>query len=102
MEIRPDRQHVERLARKRQMQRDGVSKGGEGQPSAGAARTESAAFDSETMARALDRLKRIDPTRLHKLEELRQRLEDGTYRADPAELVDPVLEALLDGERNLG
>lgn len=90
MDIRPDRQQVERLARQRQPERRATAEAG------GQARTDRAELrlDPDVAKAYVERLKQEDPARLHRVEELRGRIADGSYRADPEELADRLLDAL--------
>ncbi len=47
--------------------------------------------NSADVQRYVQVLKTADPARLHKVEELRARIADGSYRADPEELADLIL-----------
>ena len=51
--------------------------------------------------RYVDVLKQMDPSDLHRVDELRQSIEDGSYSSDLNELIDPLLNFLND-ESELG
>ena len=56
--------------------------------------------DPSTIARYVDVLKGMNPTHLHRVEELRARIADGSYTAEPEELADLILgERPDDGPR---
>ncbi len=102
MEIRPDMSGFERLERKRQHDRgpgDAVSGASSSQAKRPAASPQ--LLDSATVQRYVDMLSEAAPERLHQLNALRQRIENGSYNADAKELVQPILDALLDEQRQL-
>ena len=47
--------------------------------------------DIATISRYVDVLKTMNPANLHKVEDLRARIADGSYSADPEELADLIL-----------
>ena len=51
----------------------------------------------QAIARYVDILKAMNPTDLHRVEELRKRIKDGSFTATPEELAGP-LSDLLDHE----
>ena len=56
--------------------------------------------DPSTIARYVDVLKTMNPTHLHRVEELRALIADGSYTAEPEELADLILgERPDDGPR---
>jgi anti-sigma28 factor (negative regulator of flagellin synthesis) len=48
--------------------------------------------DAATIGRYVNVLKTMDPVSLHKVEDLRARIADGSYTADPEELADLLLD----------
>jgi flagellar biosynthesis anti-sigma factor FlgM len=52
----------------------------------------------EVIAGWVAAIRALAPERLHRVEELRARIADGSYRADPDELAGPLLDH-LDGPR---
>ncbi len=52
----------------------------------------------QAIARYVDILKAMNPADLHRVEDLRARIKDGSFTATPEELAGP-LSDLLDGER---
>lgn len=82
--------------RKRQLEQARTSdaagaKGGEAKDS-----VELTTKDQGTIARYVGVLKGMDPTNLHKLEDLKARIANGSYTADAEELADMIL-GLSDG-----
>ena len=97
MEIRPDMSGFERLERKRQHDRaSGSAMSGDPVSQARPAPASPQLLDNATVQRYVDMLSEAAPERLHQLNELRQRIENGSYNADAKELVQPILDALLD------
>ncbi len=89
-ELRP----VDTLVRKRMAEAQRTPAGGTavgGRP-ASAESTDRASFsDAATIGRYVQVLKTANPTQLHKVEELRARISDGSYSAEPEELADLIL-----------
>lgn len=54
----------------------------------------------EDVERYVDILKNMDPTDLHRVENLRQSIEDGTYNSELDELMSPLLDFLSDPDNN--
>jgi flagellar biosynthesis anti-sigma factor FlgM len=50
--------------------------------------------DPASVRRYVDALKSMDPIDLHKVEDLRQRIASGAYRADPEELAGRLADVL--------
>lgn len=48
--------------------------------------------DAATISRYVNVLKTMDPVSLHKVEDLRARIADGSYTADPEELADLLID----------
>lgn len=55
------------------------------------------ALDPATLERFIADLKQMDPSDLHRVDELREQISDGRYRADADDLVDALLGFLDDG-----
>lgn len=49
---------------------------------------------AQDVERYVEILKTMDPADIHRIEDLRGRIQAGTYSSTPEELVDPLLEAL--------
>jgi flagellar biosynthesis anti-sigma factor FlgM len=47
--------------------------------------------DRAAVARLVDAVQQLNPADVHRVEQLRQRIADGSYRADPEELADQLL-----------
>ncbi len=47
--------------------------------------------DSAAVARLVDVLKNMNPADVQRIDELKERIADGSYRADPGELADLLL-----------
>ncbi len=54
----------------------------------------SLSMSHEQIAGHVAAIRDIAPERLHRVEELRARIADGSYRADPDELAGPLLDLL--------
>lgn len=92
MEIRPDPGGLERKRAAERDQRTAATNSAKSGSKAGSSGP--AALDQSTVSSYVQVLANQDPARLHKVEDLRQRIADGTYTADPEELVDPLLDAI--------
>lgn len=55
-------------------------------------------LSSQDIDRYVAILKEMDPVDLHRVEDIRQRIADGSYQADIDDLVDPLLQFLGDDE----
>jgi anti-sigma28 factor (negative regulator of flagellin synthesis) len=71
-------------------------KTGEGKPTADATTSSDSAkvgsgLDPAAVGRFVEILKTMNPLDLHKVEDLRQRIADGRYKAEPDELADLLL-----------
>src|ERR1043165_6067679 len=97
MEINKDYRPIDPATRKRQ---NDVARQGQAQPPP-AANTGDAVQLSDSspaaVARYVQILKAMNPVDLHRVEELRSRIRDGSYRADPEELAGP-LASLFSGD----
>jgi flagellar biosynthesis anti-sigma factor FlgM len=63
-------------------------------PQAGTGAAAGATFDLSdraTVARLVDAVQQLNPVDVHRVAQLRQRIADGSYRADPEELADLLL-----------
>ena len=54
-------------------------------------------ISQEEIERYVSILKNMDPADLHRVEDLRQSIEDGSYDSSLNELIDPLLDFLSDG-----
>ncbi len=57
----------------------------------------SSEISSAEIQRYVDVLKNMDPSDLHRVEDLRQSIEDGSYDSNLNDLIDPLLDFLSDG-----
>jgi anti-sigma28 factor (negative regulator of flagellin synthesis) len=88
MEIQGDRP-IDPAARRRQLD---AARGDRGQvSSAGKPDATFAATDSTAVGRLVDIIKNMNPADLQRITELKERIADGRYRADPEELADLLL-----------
>jgi len=99
MDIRPEASGIDPLARQRQLERLQQERRDEAQERAPASGAREGDAQVDVRSAATERFVRIlsemDPSDLHKVEDLRERIADGSYTARPEELVDPLLEALI-------
>jgi flagellar biosynthesis anti-sigma factor FlgM len=72
-----------------------VQTGGEQQSAAGT--QVEMALDPQRLQKFIDTLKGMEPSDLHRVEELRQQINDGSYQAQAGDLVDDLLAFLDDG-----
>lgn len=89
MEIQGDRP-LDPVARRRQLD---AARGGVGS-SAGSTSKPDASFsagDSAAVGRLVDILRNANPADLQRIDELKERIANGSYRADPEELADLLL-----------
>ena len=100
MNIPPDLKPVDPAVRKRTTE---VAERAPAKPAtanAQAPRIDQASFgDAEAIQRYVAVLKTMNPASLHRVEELRARIADGSYTADPEELADMILGGNGDAER---
>lgn len=91
MEIPRDLRPADPVVRKRAA--DQATNGGKRSASADSApAADQASFgDAEAIGRYVAVLKTMNPANLHKVEDLRARIADGSYTADPEELADLLL-----------
>ncbi len=54
-------------------------------------------FDAASISRFVGILKNMNPVDLHRVDELRARISDGSYRADSGDLADSLANMLGDG-----
>ena len=54
-------------------------------------------LDPQRLQKFVDTLKGMEPKDLHRVEELRQQVEDGSYQANADDMVDNLLSFLNDG-----
>ncbi|MBN8526452.1 MAG: flagellar biosynthesis anti-sigma factor FlgM, partial [Planctomycetes bacterium] len=85
MEIQGDRP-LDPVARRRQLD---AARGGVG-PGSSSARPDAvfSAGDSAAVGRLVDILRNANPADVQRIDELKERIADGRYRADPEELAD--------------
>lgn len=93
MDIRPDLPQMEQLQRRRAQQQRQVD--AQAQESAGD--QAKVKLDTDTAQQYVDKLRSYDPSNLHRVDELKAQIADGSYTADPAELADRLLDALDKG-----
>lgn len=88
MEIQGDRP-LDPVARRRQLD---AARGGVG-PGASSSRPDAvfSAGDSAAVGRLVDILRNANPADVQRIDELKERIADGRYRADPEELADLLL-----------
>lgn len=96
MDIRPDPPPaLDPLGRQRQSERaaraERTAAGSGGEAGRAGSRVDLAGVDVD---RFVAELATHDPVDLHRVEDLRERIANGDYRADPEELADGLLEAL--------
>lgn len=87
MEIHGDYRPIDPLARKRQA--EAAARPAAHQEEAAAARGDKARVEppsAETIARYVQVLKTMNPVDLHRVEELRARIKDGSYQAESGEM----------------
>jgi flagellar biosynthesis anti-sigma factor FlgM len=99
MEINADKRPTDPVLRKRQADAAArtTARPGEPAPERGDA-VELGATSPQAIARYVDILKAMNPADLHRVEELRARIQDGSFTASPDDLAGP-LSDLLDRER---
>jgi flagellar biosynthesis anti-sigma factor FlgM len=88
MEIHGDYRPIDPLTRKRQAAAAAAHPAAQPEESA-EARGDEARVEppsAETIARYVQVLKTMNPVDLHRVEELRARIKDGSYRAEPGEM----------------
>lgn len=103
MNIPPEFRPVDPAVRRRQSEAAGkpgaAAPVGAGAPAATVKAADQASvklpFDEASVGRFVSILKDMNPLDLHKVEDLRQRIADGSYSTDPDELAD----LLLGGEQ---
>ncbi len=89
MEIHGDRP-LDPAARRRQLD---AAKGQNGPASVGGNRPDAtySGADSAAVSRLVDIIKQMNPADVQRIEELKARIADGSYRAEPEELADLLL-----------
>ena len=89
MEIHGDRP-LDPAARRRQLD---AARGSNGPAAGGAGKADAsyAATDSAAVSRLVDIIKNMNPADVQRIEDLKERIADGRYRADPEELADLLL-----------
>lgn len=103
MEIQPDKRPLDPATRKRQTDAAASRSAAKESQSAGAGSArrdavELGATSPQAIARYVDILKAMNPADLHRVEELRARIQDGSFTATPDELAGPLAD-LIDDER---
>ncbi len=99
MEIQPDKRQTDPVLRKRQA--DAGNRVAKVAGTDGGGRrdaVELGATSPQAIARYVEILKAMNPADLHRVEELRARIQDGTFTATPDELAG-LLSDLIDDER---
>jgi anti-sigma28 factor (negative regulator of flagellin synthesis) len=104
MEIQPDKRQTDPVLRKRQADA-AASRGAKASESSEESSSndrrdavELGTTSPQAIARYVDILKAMNPADLHRVEDLRARIKDGSFTATPDELAGP-LSDLLDNER---
>jgi flagellar biosynthesis anti-sigma factor FlgM len=89
MEIQGDRP-LDPVARRRQID---AAKGGVGSTQSADSRPDAsyAATDSAAVGRLVDILRNANPSNVQRIDALKERIANGSYRADPEELADLLL-----------
>lgn len=104
MEIQPDKRQTDPVLRKRQADAAAsrsAAKASESSASSASDRRDAVELGStspQAIARYVEILKAMNPADLHRVEELRARIQDGSFTATPDELAGP-LSDLIDDER---
>ena len=96
MEIHGDKRPTDPVLRKRQADAASRTVAKPGQPQ-GSERTDAVELGStspQAIARYVDILKSMNPADLHRVEELRARIQDGSFTATPEELAGPLSDLL--------
>ncbi len=98
MEIGPHFSDLDALARKRQLEKldkkSATSSTGASAAEKGSNGNDEVSISRADIARYVDILKEMDPVDLHRVTELRDRIESGDYTSDLDELIDPLLSFL--------
>jgi flagellar biosynthesis anti-sigma factor FlgM len=100
MEIHGDKRPTDPVTRKRQTDAAASRSAAKAGESTGASRSDAVELGTtspQAIARYVDILKSMNPADLHRVEELRARIQDGSFTATPEELAGP-LSDLLDNE----
>lgn len=101
MEIHGDNRPIDPATRKRQTDAANSRNAAKESSEASSGRRDAVELGTtspQAIARYVDILKAMNPADLHRVEELRARIEDGSFTATPDELAGP-LSDLLDNER---
>jgi flagellar biosynthesis anti-sigma factor FlgM len=103
MEIHGDKRPTDPVLRKRQV--DAAARGAAKVGDAGTGSTgersdavELGSTSPQAIARYVDILKAMNPADLHRVEELRARIQDGSFTATPEELAGPLSDLLGNDE----
>lgn len=100
MKINPHIGDLDPTLRKRQSERVRQERSLEGIDKSPAAENEkpstSFGIKSQDVDRYVDMLKRMDPVDLHRVEDIRSRIENGEYSTEVDSLIDPLLSFLGD------
>jgi anti-sigma28 factor (negative regulator of flagellin synthesis) len=95
MEIRPNNNPIDPPARRRQAELQAAKTAERSDDSAPVSSGPDAlAPSTEELLAYVDTLKKMDPSNLHKLDDLRQRIASGAYTADAHDMVDALMELL--------
>ncbi|HEX3134426.1 MAG TPA: hypothetical protein VHX44_12680 [Planctomycetota bacterium] len=100
MEIHGDQRPLDPATRKRQTDAAASRSAGKTSESGRSNRSDAVELGStspQAIARYVDILKAMNPADLHRVEDLRARIQDGSFSATPDELAGP-LSDLLDNE----
>lgn len=102
MEIHGDQRPLDPATRKRQTDAANSRSAAKASESSGSSERRDAVelgtTSPQAIARYVDILKAMNPADLHRVEDLRARIQDGSFTATPDELAGP-LSDLLDDER---
>ena len=100
MEINKDYRPIDPATRKRQNDAARVATQGQAQTPPASAADAVQLNDSgpAAVARYVQILKAMNPVDLHRVEELRSRIRDGSYRADPKDLAGPLASLFGGGD----
>jgi flagellar biosynthesis anti-sigma factor FlgM len=100
MEIHGDQRPIDPATRKRQTDAAASRSASKANESGGNHRSDAVELGStspQAIARYVDILKAMNPADLHRVEDLRARIQNGSFTASPDELAGP-LSDLLDNE----
>ena len=103
--IGPQSNNIDPLGDRRRLERNGKAPAASESSAASSTNKSNNAEDQHVGAQDVnsadiqhyvDVLKNMDPTDLHRVDELRQNIEDGSYTSELDDLIDPLLDFLSD------